>query len=219
MRSILVLNSKGGSGKSTVATNLAVYYALSGHSVALVDHDPQKSSLDWLDLRPEERPAIAGVDGGEAGSRAPRNTDVCIHDAPAATHGKELTDLLRKAQSCVIPVVPSVIDLNAASRFLDELVEVGRVIKSQVRVATVANRVRENSPGRFELEDYLKSVKLSNGRRLPFTAHLRNTQNYVHAAERGLGIFEMAPSRVSHDIELWDPLLRWLGSKRSLPAA
>lgn len=217
MRSILVLNSKGGSGKSTVATNLAVHYALAGNFVALVDQDPQKSALDWLELRSEFRPAITGVDGQSANSRVPRNTDVCVIDAPAATHGRELTDLLRRAQSCVIPVVPSVLDLNAAGRFLDELVDVGRVINNKVRVATVANRVRENSPGRLELEHYLRSVKLNNGRRLPFTAVLRNTQNYVHAAERGLGIFEMPPSRASHDIELWGPLLRWLGSKRSLP--
>ena len=217
MRSILVLNSKGGSGKSTIATNLAVYYANAGQSVALVDHDPQQSSLDWLELRPEDRPAIAGVDGGAAGSRAPRGTEISIIDAPAATHGPALTELLKKAQSVVIPVVPSIIDLNAASRFLDELVDAGRVINNKVRVATVANRVRENSPGRVELEEYLRSVKMRSGRRLPFTALLRNTQNYVHAAERGLGIFEMAPSRVTHDIELWTPLIRWLNSKRSLP--
>ncbi len=124
---------------------------------------------------------------------------------------------MNHCETALIPVVPSPIDLNAALRFLDELVEVGRVLRKRVRVATVANRVREKSPGRYELEEFLRSMKLPDGRRLPFVGMLRNTQNYVNAAERGLGIFELAPSRVEHDLELWKPLIRWLNSKNSLP--
>lgn len=217
MRTILVLNSKGGSGKTTIATNLAAYYALEGYRVALVDYDKQRSSLDWLEGRPEDRAEIDGVDGCEASARVPRSTDYVIMDAPAATHGAQLTELLKKAQTCIIPVVPSPIDLNAALRFLDELVEIGRVLNRKVKVATVANRVRENSPGRYELEEFLEAWKLPNGRKLPFAALLRNTTNYLHAAERGLSIFEIAPSRAEHDLELWDPLLKYLNSKRSRP--
>ena len=217
MRSILVLNAKGGSGKTTLATNLAVHYALAGKRVTLVDYDAQCSASDWLEDRPEDRPEIHGLQGFEAGARVPRDTEVVIMDAPAATHGRAISELLRRAQTCLIPVVPSAIDLNAAARFLDELTELGRVLDRRVRVATVANRVRENSPGRYYLEDFLRSIKLPDGRRLPFVAVLRNSQNYVHAAERGLGIMEMAPSRVWYDLELWEPLTRWLNSKRSLP--
>ncbi|MGI9332717.1 MAG: AAA family ATPase [Gammaproteobacteria bacterium] len=218
MRTILVLNSKGGSGKTTIATNLAAYYALEGYRVALVDYDQQQSSLDWLEDRPEDRAEIQGVNGCEANARVPRNTDFVIMDAPAATHGAQIAELLKKAQTCIIPVVPSPIDLNAALRFLDELVEIGRVLNRKVKVATIANRVRENSPGRYELEEFLDAWKLPDGRKLPFVALLRNTTNYVHAAERGLSIFEIAPSRVEHDMELWDPLLRYLNSKRSQPS-
>ena len=218
MRSILVLNSKGGTGKTTLAINIACYYAIEGHSVALVDYDLQGSALDWLESRPEDRPAIRGVDGTQPSARVPRNTDYVIMDAPAASHGNTLAQLLRKAQTCVVPVIPSAIDLNAALRFLDEVVDVGRVLNRKVRVGTVANRVRENSPGRFELEDFLRAVRLPDGRRLPFVAVLRNTQNYVHAAERGLSIWEIAPSKAEHDMALWDPLMSWLNSKRSLPA-
>ncbi len=217
MRSILVLNPKGGSGKTTLAINIAAWYAIEGNRVALVDFDPQQSAMDWLASRPEDRPVIEGVAASEPGARVPRGVDVVVMDAPAATHGRAVAELLRRAETCLIPVVPSPIDLMAANRFMDELVEIGQVLKRKVRVATIANRVRENSPGRYELEDYLRSMRLPDGRRLPFVAVLRNTQNYVHAAERGLSIFEIAPSRAEHDLELWDPLTRWLSSKRSLP--
>jgi chromosome partitioning protein len=217
MRTILVLNSKGGTGKTTLASNLASWYAGQGHKTALVDYDRQRSSLDWLELRPEDRPGIVGVDGTRPSARLPRGIEVTIMDSPAGVRGKVLGDLLQKAQTALIPIVPSTIDLHAAEHFLDDLLEVGRVMRSRVRVATVANRVRERSPGTSDLEDYLRGLKLPGGRRMPFAAVLRNSQNYVHASERGLGIFEMAPSRVERDLEMWEPLTRWLRSKRSMP--
>ena len=217
MRSILVLNSKGGTGKTTLATNLAAYYALEEYNVALVDYDVQRSALDWLETRPEDCPFIHGVDGTQPGARIPRNMDFVFMDAPAASHGETLVRLLRKAQTCIIPVLPSPIDLNAAVRFLDRLVRLGRVLNRKVRVGTVANRVRENSVGHQELQHFLRSVRLPDRRRLPFVAALRSTQIYVHAAERGLGIWELPPSKVRHDLELWDPLIKWLNSRRSRP--
>jgi len=218
MRSILVLNTKGGTGKTTLATNVAVYYANRGHKTALIDFDRQRSSLDWLDLRPEDRAPIHGVEGTNAGARVPRGTEYAIMDSPAAVRGKALENLLAKAQTVLVPVVPSMIDMNAAEHFIDELLEAGRVLKNRVRVATIANRVRERSPGTEDLEQYLGGLKLPGGRRMPFAAMLRNSQNYVHAAERGLGIFEIAPSRAERDLEMWKQLTRWLNSKRSLPS-
>lgn len=217
MRSILVLNSKGGSGKTTIATNLAAYYALRGYSVALADFDPQGSSTDWLAARPEHRSPIRGLEAWESRFRVPAYTDYLVMDAPAAVHGPDLAELLRRAQSVIVPVIPSPIDLRAAVRFHDELTEIGSVARHRVALATVANRARENSPSRYLLEDFLRSLQLPDGRKLPFVACLRNSQNYVRAAERGLGLWECAPSLVEHDLELWRPLLRWLNSKRSLP--
>jgi chromosome partitioning protein len=186
--------------------------------VALVDYDPQYCALDWLESRPGGRPKITGIEGLQKGARVPRSTDVVILDAPAATHGRPVTELLSRAQTCIIPVIPSAIDLNAAARFIDELTELGRVLNRKVRVATVANRIRENSPGHFEIEEFLESTKLPNGRELPFVACLRNSINYSHAAERGLGIWEIAPSKVAHDLEMWAPLITWLNSRASRPS-
>ena len=218
MRSILVLNTKGGTGKTTLACNLAVWYASQGHRTALVDYDKQQSALDWLEMRPEDRPEIQGVEGTRSSVRMPRGTEFAIMDSPAAVRGKALENLLGRAQTVLVPVVPSMIDMNAAEHFLDELLEAGRVLRNRVRIATVANRVRERSPGTEDLEEYLGGLTLPGGRKLPFAAMLRNSQNYVHAAERGLGIFEIAPSRAERDLEMWDPLIRWLNSKRSLPS-
>lgn len=217
MRTILVLNSKGGSGKTTIATNLAVFYALRDQTVALVDCDPQASSLDWLAERPENRVPIRGVDGSQGRVRVGRGIDVAIIDAPAAMRGRNLTELIRRTETVVMPIIPTPLDMRAAMRLHDDLTEVSRVINRQVKLATVANRVREISPSRHELEEFLRSLKLPDGRRLPFIALLRNTQNYVKAAARGLGIAEIAPSAVAHDLELWRPLQRWLNSRYALP--
>ena len=142
MRKILVLNSKGGTGKTTIACNLAAYYANEGMKTALVDYDRQQSALDWLEQRPEDRPEIHGVEGTKASAQVPRGTHVVVMDSPAGVRGKMLGELLQRAQTVLIPIVPSTIDLNAAEHFLDDLLEVGRVMRSKVRVATVANRVR-----------------------------------------------------------------------------
>lgn len=217
MRTILVMNSKGGSGKTTIATNIAAYYALRGHAVALVDFDQQASATDWLAARPKNRPPIVGVEAWKGNARIPGKVDYAIMDGQAGRHGRELSDFLRRAQTVVVPVLPSAFDLRAAARFYEELLNVSRVINNQVRIATVANRVREISPSRFVLEDFLASLRLPDGRRLPFVALLRNTQNYVRAAERGLGIWEIAPSAAAYDWELWRPLMRWLNSKHSIP--
>jgi len=219
MRSILVLNAKGGCGKTTLATNLASYYAGRKKSVALIDFDPQQSSMDWLEARPEKRPPIHGIAAGDGSLRVPRNSDVVIMDAPAAVHAQALTSLVRRAETVIMPVLPSPIDIRAAHRFTEELFRVGKVNRKQIRLAAVVNRARENSPGRYLLEEYLHGVKLPGGGRLPLVAVLRSSQNYIRAAERGMGVFELGPMAVAHDLELWRPLLRWLNSKRSLPTA
>lgn len=212
MRHIMVMNAKGGCGKSTLATSIASYFASEGHAVALADYDPQRSSLDWLDRRPSDRPKIAAVAGFEDGLKhAPRSADYLIIDAPARSHGTELTELVRHAETIVVPVLPSTIDMQASDRFIKELKAVGKIDRKEAKVGVVANRVRENTLIFEELDQYLSSA------RVPYITALREAQNYVRAYTRGLGIFELPEYLAWPDWEQWEPLTKWLRSVRSQP--
>jgi chromosome partitioning protein len=215
MRTIMLMNAKGGCGKTTLATNIATWYADEGAKVALADFDPQRSALDWLQARQQYVgiPGIEGIDASSESVSPARGTDYLIMDAPAAIHGRVINSMLRRVESLIIPVMPSPIDMRACSRFLEELLNSGRVSQKQTRIAVVANRVRENTIIYRELAEYLGHL------RIPVLTHLRESQNYIRAAEKGLGLFEMAPSMVWQDLEQWDPIFNWLNSARSRPAA
>lgn len=212
MRHIIVLNAKGGCGKSTLATNIASYFATQGAAVALADYDLQRSSLDWLARRPENRAPIAGVAGFEDGLRhVPRNADFLIIDAPARSHGAELVDLVKHAETIVVPVLPSTIDMQATTTFLEELKGIGKIARKQAKLAVVANRVRDNTLIFDDLDEYLTKA------RVPYVATLREAQNYVRAYTRGIGIFELPEYLAWPDWDDWEPLTAWLRSKRSQP--
>ena len=212
MRHIMVLNAKGGCGKSTLATNIAAYFANEGATVALADYDPQRSSLDWLERRPETRPAITGVAAFEGGLRhVPRNADIVVSDAPARSHGKELADLVKHAETIVVPVLPSTIDMQATTTFLKELQSVSKIQRKQAKVGALANRARDNTLIFGDLDEYLTKA------RVPYIAALREAQNYVRAYTRGLGICELPEYLAWPDWDEWEPLTAWLRTKRSQP--
>jgi chromosome partitioning protein len=212
MRHVMVMNSKGGCGKSTLSTNIACYFANEGFKVTLADYDPQRTALDWLAVRPDDLPKISGVPAYDEGVRhVPRDTEVLVIDAPARTHGSELNELVRRAETIIVPVMPSPIDMKACAHFMEELLELGKVQRAQARLGLVANRVRENTLMFDELDKYLGKLKV------PYLASLRQSTNYLRAYQRGMGIFELPEYLASPDWEQWKPITRWLGSKKSQP--
>jgi len=213
MRHVMVMNSKGGCGKSTIATNIACFFAGEGHKVALADYDPQQSSLDWLAVRPADLPTITGVRAFDEGLRhVPRDTEVLVIDAPARTHGSELNELVRRAETIVVPVLPSPIDMRACAHFMEEILELGRVQREQARLALIANRVRENTLLFEELDQYLGKLK-----GVTYPGHLRQSTNYLRAVQRGMGVLELPEYLAGPDWEQWAPINKWLASKRSQP--
>ncbi|HEY5602078.1 MAG TPA: AAA family ATPase [Gammaproteobacteria bacterium] len=211
MRRIMVLNAKGGCGKTTIATNIASHFAKKNKNVVLADFDPQLSSLDWLLKRDASKPPITGLDAVNNPLRVPAGTEVVIFDVNAGVMGRELTAMVRRAETIVLPVLPSPIDIRAAARFVEELLLVGKISRDQTKIGLVANRVKENSTGYDKLHAFLASLKI------PIIASLRETQNYLRASERGLGLFDMGHSLVEHDVEQWKPIITWLNSVKSLP--
>jgi chromosome partitioning protein len=220
MQKILVINSKGGCGKTTLATNLASYFAAHELSTALLDFDPQGSSTRWLKLRSESNPAIYGSHVADKKNTTgktrsflmsvPAETERVIFDAPARVSAEELNELILQVDMIVIPVLPSSIDIHAVTRFIEELLITGKVRQKGIGVGIVANRANKNTLTYRSLIRFLKSLKL------PFITTLRDTQNYAHAAERGIGVSEMWDKRTDNDKEQWKPLMRWLNNAHAI---
>lgn len=219
MRRILITNAKGGCGKSTLATNLASVYASKGYHTALFDHDEQRSSMRWLRQREAtDYPMIHGVDAARNRVqnvtrtwqlRVPDNTERLIIDTPAGLKGDELIKQLHGVDDILIPVLPSPIDIQATADFIRDLLLIGKVRERHIRLGIVANRVRINTLSFRALERFLKNLDI------PVIAKLRDTQNYMRAAEQGCGIHEIKSSSKKRDIPQWDVLTDWLEAEAS----
>ena len=208
----MVLNAKGGCGKSTLATNIAVFFAREGHQVCIATMIRSESSLDWLAQRPADLPPSPACPRSTEGCAACRaSTDVLVIDAPARVHGTELNELVRRAETIIVPVLPSSIDMKACAHFMAELLEIGKVSRKQARLAVVANRVREHTLIFEELDQYLAKLKV------PYLGCLREAQNYVRAYARGMGVMELPEYLAWPDWKQWEAITQWLGSKRSQP--
>lgn len=212
MQTILVLNSKGGSGKTTVATNLASYYAHNNFATSLMDYDPQGSSLQWLKLRPQTCKHIHGANAAkQKGGRLrcwqmkiPGNTERLIIDAPAGIENMMLQEMVKAADRIVIPVAPSAIDIHATADFIKDLYLVGKVRAHKTQVAVIANRVRNGKPVYKPLEKFLSSLNI------PFVTVITDSEIYVQAAGEGLGVFEMDLKETLLEQAELMPLFTWL---------
>jgi chromosome partitioning protein len=215
MQRIVVLNPKGGSGKTTIAINLAACYAANGDRPALMDLDPQASSTRWLRKRPGEAAPIHGIAAFERSAsvtrswqtRIPAACRVVVVDTPAAIDPLALPDLTRGADAVLVPVMPSEIDIHATAKCIADLLLVAKIRRSQKRIGIIANRVRGNTRVSQSLTRFLKSLDI------PLIATLRDTQSYVRSAEIGLGVYEMPRWQVQQDLPQWREMLAWLDAR------
>lgn len=215
MRRIVVVNIKGGCGKTTIATNLASLYAAKGFGVSLFDYDPQGSSLQWLKQRPPSRPPVLGVAAHQAQSsvtrtfalRTPPHVNRIIVDTPAGLKGPRLSEQLKDNDVVIIPVVPSSIDIHATAEFMRDLLLVSKARARRMRLAIVANRIRMATPALQSFESFL------HGLNVPVVARIRDEGNYLLAVERGMGVHEMAQPdqpETQQDINIWDEVFKWI---------
>ena len=203
MRMILVASSKGGVGKTTLATHVAGFFTSRGHAVMLGDADRQQSSRLWLGLRPAAARPISTWDVTAELVKPPRGTMHVVLDTPGGLHGKRLKDVARLADKIIVPLQPSVFDIFATRAFLDQLAEQRHAGK--IEVGIVGMRVDARTIAADKLREFVDTLGL------PVLGYLRDTQNYIHLAARGLTLFDVAPGRVEKDVEQWQGICSWLG--------
>ena len=216
MKRIVVLNPKGGSGKTTIAINLASYFASRQQPPVLMDFDPQGSSMRWVKKRQPTQPPIHVIAAFEKDTRTtrafqlrvPENTTHVIVDTPAAVESRNLPEVTRDADKIIVPVLPSDIDIHACSRFIRDLLLVAKIRREDDRIGVIANRIRRNTLTYQSLIRFLQTLGI------PIVATIRDSQNYVRAAELGIGVHEMKSYVAQDDVEQWRPLMEWLERPR-----
>ncbi|HSX93014.1 MAG TPA: ParA family protein [Hydrogenophaga sp.] len=197
---VVVANPKGGVGKTTLSTNVAGYFASQGHGVMLGDADRQQSSALWLRLRPPTaRPIHTWEVSHDQIARPPKDVTHVVLDTPAGLHGKRFKEVLKLANKVIVPLQPSIFDIYATRDFLDELTETRRAA-----VGIVGMRVDPRTIAADKLAEFVAGLDL------PVLGYLRDTQNYIHLAARGLTLFDVAPWRVEKDLQQWKGICEWL---------
>lgn len=213
-RRILVINGKGGCGKTTIATNLAVAYACADFAVALIDNDPQASSAYWAEQRPADLPAIHLVPAHRRSNmyqtqsyqnRLPPDIDRIIVDGHSNARDRDLELLLKQTDVVLVPLQPSSIDIQAASRFITELVTHRAFRASPRPLGVIANRVQPNTETHAKLQHFLACLDV------PTVATFRDSPVYMEAAELGKGIVDMIDSRAARkETPAWRELVSWI---------
>lgn len=203
---IVIANPKGGVGKSTLATNLAGYFASRGHKVMLGDTDVQQSSRAWLKLRSPALPAIQAweIEDGHV-AKPPKGTTHIVLDTPAGFGGKRFEKVMDIADKVIVPLQPSMFDILATQDFLRKLAD--RKQKDRVDVGVLGMRVDVRTRASEQLANYVEGLGL------PVLGFLRSTQNYVQLAANGATLWDVAPGRVEKDREQWQDILRWVEGK------
>ena len=212
LQKIVILNPKGGCGKTTLATNLASYFALRGPLPTLLDCDSHGFSMCWLERRPLNLAPIHGIAAYRKSNtttqswhlRVPAETRQVIIDTPAALDNPQIHELIYDADNIIIPIFPSAFDIRSAAQFIADLLLVAQIERGNGKLSIVANRTRANTQSLRQLMRFLNSL------RIPVVATLRDSQNYVRAAGSGRGIYDLPYHEAMKDIRDLVGLIAWL---------
>lgn len=216
LNTVVVLNPKGGCGKTTLVTNLASLYARRGPMPAVMDYDPQGSTMRWIEKRPSDAPPIHGIAAFKntmAATRSwqlrvPDETTTLLIDSAAGLNHDGLRSMTRDASSILVPVLPSAIDIHAASRCIADLLLVAKIDRRDRKLAVIANRTRQNTKSFDKLMRFLNSLDI------PIIGILRDSQSFVHAVENGIGIVELPRHRAQREVEELEKIADWLDAWR-----
>jgi len=206
MLKVLVASSKGGAGKTTIATNLAAYYAVDGKNTVIVDADRQGSSQRWAEKRAGMPNAVLGLSGlrRDWAKHVPEDAERVVVDSAAGIRAGEVGEYLDDVDAVIVPILPSAIDLEAAEPFLSEVANLPRIKKGKVPVALVGNRLKPWTNASQQAVESIREFPF------PIVAELRDTQGYVLASELGKSIFDYNSEVVRSHQDDWSKLLRWL---------
>ncbi len=204
---IVIANPKGGSGKSTLSTNVAGFFASRGHSVMLGDADVQQSSRLWLGLRPAQAPVITTWELQAdlvLTAKPPRGTTHVVIDTPGGLGGWRFKEVVSRADKLLIPIMPSIFDMFASQAFIEQLSEITKTGKTKLGI--IGMRVDERTVAASKLREFMDKLDV------PIIGFLRDTQYYLHMAAHGLSLFDITPSKVQKDLEQWQVICEWLES-------
>lgn len=206
---VAVINRKGGSGKSTIATHVAAWCARNDRKVMLGDVDRQQSALAWLKRRAHQNAAtgaeIAGwAHDGRSVLRPPAGVTHVVLDTPGGLRGPDLARLVMFADVILMPVCDSLFDRESALDCHAELMTLPRVATGRCRVGMVGMRLDGRTKSPTSLENWAREHGLR------WVGGLRYTQGYIRCVEQGLTMFDLPDARHERDLAQWEPITRWL---------
>ncbi len=215
MRKIAIVNLKGGSGKTTIATTLSAWLAGCEQATTLLDLDPQEAAWGWLARRPPTYPRISALSPAHIPQgmtlsfalRIPTGTKWLVIDTPAGLDGTRLVEVVRGAAAILIPVLPGEMDYRAAAKTISNLLIRAKLTRYSQRIGLIANRVRRRTIGARQLEHFTATLDI------PLVATFHDTQAYAHAIRMGLGLGELKSSRLAEERMAWQSLLIWIASR------
>lgn len=205
MKIISILNHKGGVGKSTIATNLAGYYANKGGNVLLGDFDIQQSSQNWLNFRPENAANIKTweLEDGKLVT-PPEGTTHIIIDSPAGIRANSLERLVKMSDKIITPLKPSLLDMMSTEQFFEEIVLMINNQEKNIDLCVIGNMVDVRTKSAEQLRKFLDNIDIE------CPTFIRQGQIYIHLVAHGLSIFDSKTDTFKREIEQWQPLLNWL---------